>query len=341
MPPNDFPERPRKPYGADQFAEAFDRFLRNPAAIAKAIIAILAIVVVALGLFTSFYTVDTQENAVILRFGKLVPGEVGPGLHWKLPFGIDRAYAAKVKEVKREEFGYRTIQAGVESTYEVVSSIMLTGDLNVANVRWVVRYRISDLPDYLFNLSDPATVVREVSNVVMRRVVGDYSVDEVITIGRQEIQMNAQEQMQRMLRQYGSGIHIVAVRLQESTPPAEVRDAFNDVNRALQEKQQKIQQAKGEHNRRIPAARGERERVILEAEGYKIEKINNAQGDVKEFEAVLEQYATAQEITRQRLYLETMEKVLPQAGKKFILEQGGDVLQLLPFDALERKGGIR
>lgn len=339
LPWNDEPRPPRGPNSADHFAEALDRLVRKPENIAFAIVAVCILIAVAAALLTSFYTVDTQENAVILRFGKLLPEPIGPGLHWKLPYGVDRVYKEKVKEVKKEEFGYRTIQAGVESSYQVTSSVMLTGDLNVANVRWVVRYRIRDLAKYLFNLRDARAIVQDVSNAVMRRVVGDYSVDEVITIGRQDIQMSAQDQMQRLLRDYGAGVDIVAVRLQESTPPEEVRAAFNEVNRSLQEKEKTIQEAKGKRNDRVPAARGEKERVILEAEGYKTEKINNAQGDVKEFDAVLEQYAKAKEITRQRLYLETMEKILPNAGKKFIVDKESDILKLLPFDAMPARGG--
>lgn len=329
------------PSSADQFAEALDRLIRKPENIALGVIVVVSLAVVGFGVLTAFYTVDAQENAVILRFGRRIPGQVGPGLHGKLPFGIDRVHKARVKEVKREEFGYRTIQAGIETTYEVTSSLMLTGDLNVANVRWVVRYQIRDIADFLLNIRDARSVVRDVSSAVMRRVVGDYSVDEVITIGRQEIQAAAQEQMQQLLRDYGVGVHIVAVRLQESAPPAEVRDAFNEVNRSLQEKERTIQDAEGVRNDRIPAARGERERVILEAEGYKIEKINRAEGDVMEFRAVLEQYAEAEEITRNRLYLETMERILPRAGKKFVVENESDILKLLPFDAMPAKGGAQ
>ena len=296
------------------------------------------------GLATSFYTVDVQENAVVLRFGRYLKdlGAVGPGLHAKLPFGIDKVYKARVKEVKKEEFGYKTVRAGIESEYEVVSSLMLTGDLNVANVQWVVRYQIDDLPDYLFNLRDVRAAVRDVSDAVVRRVVGDYSVDEVLTIGRQAIQLDAQEQIQELLRRYHAGVNVVAVRLQDSTPPEDVRDAFNDVNRALQERERLIQEAKGELNNRIPAARGEKERMILEAEGYKIQKKNRAIGDVAEFEAVLERYETAKEITRQRLYLETMSKVLARAGRKYIVEGDEGVVKLLPLEGLAGgKGGAQ
>ena len=323
----------------------FGRWLqRHPRYVARIIFGAALVALVAWGLLGSFYTVDVQENAIILRFGKYLKsaGTVGPGLHGKIPFGIDRVYKARVKEVKKEEFGYKTLRAGVESEYQVIASLMLTGDLNVVNLRWVVRYKIDNLPDYLFNLRSVRVAVRDVANAVMRQVVGDYSVDEALTIGRQDIQIAAQEQMQELLDQYRAGIHIVAVRLQESTPPDEVRDAFNEVNRALQEKQKMIQQAKGERNRRIPAARGARERVILEAEGYKIEKVNIAQGDAGQFESVRKRYEVAREITRQRLYLETMARILPKAGKKYVVQGGGDVLKLLPLDTLPaRKGGAQ
>jgi len=318
--------------------EVFRRVARriqdDPHLLAWIVVAAVLLGVGAWGLFTAFYTVDVQENAVVLRFGRLPDNAVpiGSGLHLKIPFGVDKVYKAKVAEVKKQEFGYRTLKAGVETEYEDMPSLALTGDLNVANVRWVVRYKINDLAAYLFNLRDAEAAVRDVSEAVMRRVVGDYSVDEVLTVGRQEIQMVAQNQMQELLSQYRAGVHIVAVRLQESTPPEEVRDAFNEVNQALQEKDRLIQEAEAQRNREIPAARGQRERVVLEAEGYKIEKVNNAQGEVKQFEAVLERYLKAKDITRQRLYLETMAKILPKAGRKYIIEGGGGVLKLLPLE---------
>ena len=314
----------------------------GPGKIPWMLLGIVLLILVILGLSGTFYAVDVQESAVVLRFGKHLEsaGTIGPGLHAKIPFGVDKVYKEKVKEVKKEEFGYKTLKAGIETQYEVMSSLMLTGDLNVANVQSVVRYQIVNLPNYLFSLRDVQAAVRDISEAVMRRVVGDYSVDEVLTIGRQEIQTTAQEQIQELLQQYGAGIKVVAVRLQESTPPEEVRDAFNEVNRALQEKQQVMQEAEGERNRQIPAARGDKERMILEAEGYKIQKVNRAAGDVAEFEAVLDKYKVAKEITRQRLYLETMAKVLSKAGRKYIIEGEEGVLKLLPLEQIPvRKGG--
>ena len=336
---------PRKqggePAGQDKLAEALDKLMQNPKLLGYLLLGLLAFIIVVWGILSSVYTVDVQESAVVLRLGRFAKGaEVGPGLHFKLPFGIDKVYKAKVEEIRKAEFGYRTITAGIDSTYQVESSLMLTGDLNVVNVRWVVRYKIDNLPNYIFNLRDPQTVVRYVSDAVMRQVVGDYSVDEVLTFGRQSIQTAAQDKMKALLDEYQAGIRIVGVRLQESSPPKEVQDAFRDVNRASQEKQRIVQEAEAERNRRIPAARGQKERVILEAEGYKIEKVNNAQGEVAEFAAVLERYLKAREITRRRLYLETMEKVLPRAGKKYIIQNAGDVLKLLQFQPTQKKGGM-
>lgn len=329
--------------GAEDLARLLgERMRRNPSAVLWLAVGIILLILAIVALAGTFYAVDVQESAVILRFGKYLEsaGTISPGLHAKIPFGVDRAYKEKVKEVKKAEFGFRTIKAGIDTEYEETLSLMLTGDLNVTNVRWVVRYKIDNLPDYLFNLRDGPAAVSDVSVAVMRRVVGDYSVDEVLTIGRQEIQLAAQEQMQELLERYGAGIKVVAVRLQEITPPEEVRNAFNEVNRSLQQKQTLIQQAKGERNRRIPAARGSKERTILEAEGYKIEKVNNAKGDVAEFESILEKYQLAKEITRQRLYLETMAKVLPKAGKKYIVHGGDGVMKLLPLgDFPMQKGG--
>ena len=317
-------------------------FQDGPGKIPWMLLGIVLLILVIWGLSGTFYAVDVQESAVVLRFGKHLEsaGTIAPGLHAKIPFGVDKVYKEKVKEVKKEEFGYKTLKAGIETQYEVMSSLMLTGDLNVANVRSVVRYQIVNLPKYLFNLRNVQAAVRDISDAVTRRVVGDYSVDEVLTVGRQEIQVTAQEQIQELLQQYGAGIKIVAVRLQESTPPDEVRDAFNEVNRALQEKQKDIQEAEGERNRQIPAARGNKLRMILEAEGYKIQKKNRATGDVAEFEAVLDKYKVAKEITRQRLYLETMAKVLSKAGRKYIIEGEEGVLKLLPLEQMPvGKGG--
>jgi membrane protease subunit HflK len=294
-------------------------------------------------LATMFYTVDLQEGAVILRFGQYdkSAGVIGPGLHVKAPFGIDRVIKEKVEEVKKAEFGYETIRPGETSEYRVVSSLMLTGDLNVANVRWMVEYKIRDLPDYLFNLRDVDTVVRDLSNAAMRRIVGDHSVDEVLTIGRKDVQLAVEDELQQKLDDYGAGVRVVAVRLRDSTPPDEVRDAFNEVNRALQEKQRVIQEAEGEVNKQIPQAEGQKERTVAEAEGYKIQTVNRAQGDVSEFNAVLEKYRNAPEITRQRLYLETLEKVLPKAGKKYVIQGEGNVLKLLPLEEGLMKGGAK
>ena len=339
------PDAQRRKQEIDQIKDMFGRWKQTgPGTLPWMLLGAVALLLVISGVLGTFYTVDSQENAVILRFGKHLEsaGPIGPGLHAKIPFGVDRVFKEKVKEVKKEEFGYKTIEAGIETQYKVTSSLMLTGDLNVANVQWVVRYQIVDLPKYLFNLRDVNAAVQDVSNAVMRCVVGDYSVDEVLTIGRQEIQSAAQEQAQELLDQYGAGIKVVAIRLQDSTPPEEVRTAFNEVNRALQDKQRVIQEAEGERNRQIPAARGQKERTILEAEGYKIQKVNNAQGDVKEFEAVLERYKLAKEITRQRLYLETMSKVFARAGQKYIVEGEEGVLKLLPIGQLPLgKGGVQ
>ena len=325
----------------DKMAEFLERIMRDPKRAVRIALIAVAVIVVIIAIATSTYTVDTQENAVILRLGRFYKGaEVGPGLHFKLPFGIDKVYKGKVKKIEKAEFGYRTISAGIDSTYQVEASLMLTGDLNVVNVQWVVRYKIDNLPDYIFNLRDPRAVIRDVSDAIMRQIVGDYSVDEVITVGRESIRTEVRERMQKMLDEYRPGIRIVGVRLQEAKPPKQVRDAFNEVNRSLQEKDRLIQEAEGERNRIIPAARGERERMVLEGEGYKIEKVNNAEGEVAEFSAVLERYLKAKAISRQRMYLETMERILPKAGKKYIIQQKGDVLKLLPMSPFS-EGGSR
>jgi modulator of FtsH protease HflK len=276
--------------------------------------------------YSSIFTVKANEEASILRFGKYME-TVGPGLHLKLPFGIDRVYIGEVKRIYNEEFGYRTLRSGVESIIDYdfrgakEVSLMLTGDRNCAEVNWVVRYKIKDLKDYFFNVRDVKSSIRDASEAVMRRIVGDRSIDEVLTIGRRNIEEVAEKEIEEILDSYGSGIDVQVVNLKGVNPPGQVKDAFDAVNKAVQLREQIINEAEGKKNKIIPAARGKKEQVIREAEGYKVKRINEATGDTRAFLAVWGEYEKAKDVTRRRLYLETMEKVIPECEEIYIIDK--------------------
>lgn len=263
---------------------------------------------------SSFYTVDPDEEAVIIRFGKYI-GTSQPGLHFKLPLGIDAVTLVKSKRVLQQEFGFRTSNSGGRrTTYEQKrydnESLMLTGDLNVADVEWVVQYQISDPFKYLFQTKSPERNIHDVSESIMRRVVGDRDVTEVLTTGRVEIADEAQVLMQEILDKYDMGVKVVTVKLQDVNPPEVVKNSFNEVNAAKQEQEKVINQAEEAYNKVIPEARGKAEKLISEAEGSAKAMVNEAEGDASKFTAILKEYKRAPSITRKRIYLETMESIL-------------------------------
>lgn len=261
---------------------------------------------------TSFYTVQPDEEAVVLRFGRYVQTNP-PGLHFKIPLGVDQVQKVKTRKVHQLEFGFRS--SGVPGARAHTArrfkdeSLMLTGDLNVAEVEWVVQYQISDPFKFLFHASEPETNIRDISESAMRRVVGDRLVNDVLTVGRVEIANQAKDVLQEILDLYDIGVHIVTVRLQDVNPPEIVRPSFNDVNSARQEQERIINQAEREYNQVVPKARGQAEQTISEAEGYAQAVVNRAIGDVSLFRAVYAEYVKAPEVTKRRIYLETMEEV--------------------------------
>ena len=276
--------------------------------------------------YSTVFTVKANQRAVILRFGKYME-TVEPGLHFKLPFGIDKVYAGEVKRIYNEEFGYRTLRSGRESMIDYnfrgaqEVSLMLTGDRNCAEVHWVVRYKIKNLKEYLFNVRNVKSTIRDVSEAVMRRLIGDRSIDEVLTIGRRDIEDIAEGEIETLLDLYGCGIDVQAVNLKGVNPPSQVKDAFDAVNKAVQMRDQITNEAEGKRNKVIPAAMGKKEQAISEAEGYKIRRINEATGDTKAFLAVWKEYEKAKDVTRRRLYLETMAKVIPKCGEVYIIDE--------------------
>ncbi len=277
-----------------------------------------------IGAKTSFYTVEPDEEAVIIRFGKYL-GTYPPGLHFKIPFGVDRVIHVKTKRVLQEEFGFRTKNVrSRRTTYSDLDfnseSLMLTGDLNVADVEWVVQYQVADPFKYIFQTSEPRQNIRDVSESIMRRVVGDRLVTEVLTTGRVEIAGKAKLLMQQVLDKYDMGVKIVTVKLQDVNPPELVKKSFNEVNAAKQEQEKVINQAEESYNRVIPEARGKAEQRISEAQGYANALVNKSKGDAGKFLAVLKEYRRAPNITKRRLYLETMEELFKKMENVTIVD---------------------
>jgi len=287
---------------------------------------------------TSYYTVGAESEAVVLRFGKFLK-TVEPGLHFKLPFGVDEVFVLPTQRQLKLEFGFTTpgyltnpIQASQD---ELAEKSMVTGDLNAALVEWVVQYRIQDPRQYLFDVRNPGQTLRDLSEAAMREVVGDRTVDELITIGRQAIETEALARMQELSTRYQLGIRVDQVQLKNVNPPSQVQASFNEVNKAQQDRENAINVANGEYNKAVPKAKGEADQQIREAEGYRFKRVNEAEGDVAAFTAVLQQYVKAPEITRTRLYLETMGEVLPETGQKIIVDES--LRQLLPILPLSTK----
>jgi membrane protease subunit HflK len=286
------------------------------------------------GLARGIYTVGTESVGVVQRFGRFV-GTTGPGLHFKLPFGIDRVTILPVKRQLKMEFGFGSPgatnpdQVSQESRRE---SDMVTGDLNAAHVEWVVQYEIADPEVYLFHMREPGPTLRDLAESVMREVVGDRTVDEVLTIGRQGIENDAIAKLTALVQELRMGLRVQQVQLKNVHPPAPVQRSFDEVNRAQQEREQMINQANGEYNKVVPRASGEAAKEISAAEGYALKRVNEAEGDVARFRALLEQYEKAPAVTRQRLYLETMADVIPRLGGKIILD--ADARQFLPLMSL-------
>jgi membrane protease subunit HflK len=283
-------------------------------------------------LWSAFFQIEPEEIGVITRFGKYVR-EVDPGLNIKLPL-LERVYRVPVERQQKQEFGFRTISAGVQSQFTKSGtsdeSLMLTGDLNLADVEWVVQYRVEDPYSYLFKVRNPVNSLRDISEAAMRQVVGDRTVNEVLTVGRTEIANKVLEEIQRICTEYSIGIKIEQVVLQDVNPPDPVKDAFNAVNEAQQEKETLINQAKSEYNKVIPKASGQAEETIQKAEGYATERVNNALGEAARFNALYNEYIKAPEVTKRRIYLETLADALPRLGHKIITdEKGNNVLPLL------------
>ncbi len=292
--------------------------------------------------FTTYFTVPPDSQGVVLRFGRFSSIEE-PGLHFKLPLGIDSVETVPVKRQLKLEFGFGT--PGATNAQQLSASrrsrdmekSMVTGDLNAALVEWVVQYRIDDPRSFLFKVRAPEQTLRDLSEAVMREVIGDRTVDEVITTGRQEIEDRALQRLREMATDYELGIKIDQLQLKNVNPPREVQNSFNEVNKAQQDREQMINVANGEYNKVVPRAKGEAEQEISEAEGYKLKRVNEAQGDAAAFTAVLSEYLKAPDVTRKRLYMETMAEVIPGLAGTWIVDDS--VTQLLPMVQGKSIGG--
>ena len=304
----------------------------------RGFIVLFVIALIGLGVWTSYYTVPSDSVAVVQRFGKYLK-EVPPGLHFKLPLGIDAATIVPVKRQLKQEFGF--ITPGAADPYQSPrpgerqqETQMVTGDLNAALVEWVIQYRISEPVKFLFEVRGPSETLRYVSESVMREVVGDRTVDEVITIGRQEIESEALTKMQALSTKYAMGISIDQVQLKNINPPEPVQESFNEVNQAQQEKERLINEARRDYNKVIPLAEGEKDQRIREADGYRLKRVNEAEGDAARFSALLAEYGKAPEVTRRRIYIETLQEIMPGIRSKIIVdEQTRGILPLLNLDS--------
>jgi membrane protease subunit HflK len=290
------------------------------------------VLLILIALLTSFYTVGPEQIGVVLRFGRYVRS-TDPGLHFKLPYGIENVTKVPVQRQLKQEFGFRTRSAGVRSDYTKRGyegeANMLTGDLNAADVEWVVQYRVVDPERFLFRVRNVQPTFRDMSEAVMREVVGDRTVNEVLTVGRQEVADQVEQRLQLLCEQYETGIKVEQVVLQDVNPPDPVKPSFNEVNEAQQEKETLINEAQAEYNRVIPRARGEAQKTIQQAEGYLLDRVNRARGDSARFAALYQSFRLAPEVTRTRIYLETMNEVLPKVSRKIVVDD--DIRGLLPL----------
>ena len=302
--------------------------------IPKRTIQIIVIVfIAAIVLYGMIYQISPDEMGVIQRFGKFVR-TTDPGLHARLPFGIETLTRVPVQRQLKHEFGFRTTTPGIRSEFTVPAdahkeAVMLTGDLNVLNVEWIVQYKIKDPYKYLFKMREAESTFRDMNEAIVRRIIGDNSVDEVLTTGRDRLAHEARLALQDLCNIYEIGIEVNQLIFQDINPPETVKPSFNDVNESLQEKERKINEAWAEYNNEIPKATGVAEQTIRAAEGYATERVNNSKGDASRFTAVWQEYARAPQVTRKRLYLETMNDVMQKIGKKIIID--GQLKSLLPL----------
>ncbi|HTU64294.1 MAG TPA: FtsH protease activity modulator HflK [Polyangiales bacterium] len=335
MPP---PKRGPEPNDFGALGDALARLWRS---FASQLGLFMVLAIVLLSALTSYYQVEPEEVALVTRFGRYISTEQ-PGPHFKWPLGIDSAIKVPVQRQLKEEFGFRTTRAGVSSEFaqegqdSSKESSMLTGDLNVANVEWIVQYKVKDPYQFVFRVRNVRGTLRDVSEAVMRKVVGDHSVTEVLTVGREAIQQQAKDEMQVLCNHYQMGIEVLQLVLQDVNPPERVRESFNEVNQAIQEREREINEAWAGYNSKVPEAEGRALQMVSAAEGYSLERVNNARGEVQRFLSIESEYRKAPAVTRARLYLENVDKVLPKAQRKVIIDDS--IKGVLPLFGLTNTG---
>jgi membrane protease subunit HflK len=335
MPEQDFPPKRQQPFSELQgiLAQVQQQWPRYRIGL------IVAFVVALFFFWSSWFTVQPEETGIVQRFGKVVR-TVDPGLHFKWPYGIERVRLVPTASVLKEEFGFRTLAAvpGQRTQYTgnqgyKNESLMLTGDLNVIDVQWIVQYRIEDPIRYLFQVRDTPKTVRDIAEAVMRRVVGNRLGSDVLTVGRVAVSSEAKEEIQKVLTAYETGVRLVTVELQDVTPPDTVKPAFNEVNESRQDRERTINQAEEQARQEIPKARGVAAQSISEAEGYAIERVNRASGEATRFQAILAEYQQAPEVTRRRLYLEAVGNFLAEMKGLYIVDS--DQKAMVPWISVE------
>ncbi|PLX70975.1 MAG: FtsH protease activity modulator HflK [Denitrovibrio sp.] len=319
----------KSPWGDDKFdlkdkLPKFDMDIKGPGA------GIIAIVVLVAWLASGFFIVKPSEQAVVKRFGKVVK-VVGAGPNYHLPFPIESVDKAEVTKVHRLEIGFRSTGAGVKQRPQ--ESLMLTGDENIVSIELSVQFKIVELANYLYNVSDVEGTIKDVAESAIREVAGREKIDDILTIGKNRIQLETQKEIQNILNKYGAGVRITAVQLQDVEPPQEVVNAFKDVASAREDKNRFINEAEAYQNQVIPRARAEAETMLQQAEGYQQEKVARAQGEASRFSAVLKSYKAAPEITKKRLYLETMESILSKGDKKIF---DSNIKEITPIMGLDK-----
>jgi modulator of FtsH protease HflK len=301
----------------------------------------VAVVLGLILLFSSFFMVDQKEESVVLNFGKF-SRMVGPGLHFKIPFGVEKNYNVPTRRILKEEFGFRTLESGIVSSYSnqdySSESIMLTGDLNIVDVEWIIQYQITDARAWLFGVQDPHKTIRDISQSVINMLVGDRTIFDVIGAERANIEIQGQQLMNDLYKSYGLGVRVTTVKLQNIVPPkGSVQDAFEDVNKAIQDRSRLINEGKEAYNQAIPKASGEAEQTIQEAQGYATARVNQAKGDVARFLAVMGEYHQAPDVVRTRLYYEMYDQVFGGDSTTDIIDK--NLKNFLPLKSMGGGGG--
>ncbi len=322
-----------------QMDEILDKFKKFKLPGGPLVVLVIVLILIAT---STFYTVKQDEVGIVQLFGRYVR-TTQPGLNFKLPIGIEKVTKVNVKKIRTEEFGFNSNRSDSKSRFKTASddtnsALMLTGDLNVALVPWIVQYRVKDPYDYLFKVRDVSRILTDMSEATMRLVVGDRSIDEVIN-KRDEIAVEAKGLLQKELDQAETGIQIVTIEMKRTNVPGPVQPSWNEVNQATQEREQMIYQAREGYNKAIPAARGEADRTIKAAEGYALNRVNRAQGDASRFTSIYQEYAKAKDVTKRRMYLETLRKVFPKLGPKYIVDS--DQKNFLPLLNMANQSGAQ